>query len=56
LVRRFIALQDRLAKTPALTAPGILAKLLGTLPSREKARRWSGLLRSAMLDMVEFAA
>jgi hypothetical protein len=53
MIRRYIALHDRLANTPALTGPGIRAKLLATLPSRETTRRWGSLLRSAMLDMLE---
>ena len=53
LIRRFIVLHDRLAETPALTGPGILAKLRATLPGPGMARKWP-LLRSAMLDMVEF--
>ena len=54
LIRRFIVLHDRLVQTPALTGPGILAKLRATLPSRGTVRRWRPLLRSAMLDMLEF--
>jgi hypothetical protein len=56
LLHRYIKLQDRLAQTPAMAGPGILAKLLATLPSRKTARRWCSLLRSAMLDLLEFAA
>jgi hypothetical protein len=53
-IRRFIVLHDRLVQTPALSGPGILAKLRATLPSRGTAHKWRPLLRSAMLDMVEF--
>ena len=53
-IRRFIVLHGRLVRTPALTGPGILAKLRATLPSRGTVRKWRPLLRSAMLDMLEF--
>jgi hypothetical protein len=55
LIRRFIVLHDRLVQTPALSGPGILAKLRATLPSRGTAHR-RPLLRSAMLDMMEFGS
>ena len=56
LIRRFIVLHDRLVQTPALSGPGILAKLQATLPSRGTGHKWQPLLRSAMLDMVEFGS